>query len=322
MALELLSGPHEAIDLSTGETFNGEPPYPLSSTGIQWIDPWGFLILGPDGLRYVMQMDGSAYPYGQSAGLGVRWLGLTIVGADPDTPSVGKRWYFECFGGSEYAITPITKIRDRDNIVSTDVAFFARAHVHDRYLRASSNHLQYMTGAAGTWINEATITGFSGTNDGFSWARESNEAWCSSGGSGQVFRYNFVTKQVTSPVYTIGMACVALFYSAKHDVFVSLHNTHAPHETRVWARTPSPATVSAPTATPPIKAGLVSTLRCRVLGDASEPCPGEVVAWSLTGEGVLSAEASATDEDGYAEVQLAMPLAATGSAQVDVELAY
>jgi hypothetical protein len=322
MALELLSGPHELIDLATGDTFNGEPAYPLSSEDIQWVDPWGFMIVGPDGYRYVVQMDGSTCRYGQGGGLGVRWLGLSIIGADPDSPSAGERWCSEYYGGVEYAVTHITKIRDDANIISSDVAFLARAHVHDRFLRLSSNHIQYMTGSAGSWVTETNVTGFSGTYETFSWAREGNEIWCGSGGSGQIFRYNFETKMVTSPVYTIGMPCRCLSYSAKHDVFVSLHNTYAPHQTRVWARTPSPASVSAPTASPAVKAGLVSTLRCRVLGDAGEPCADEVVAWSVTGDGVLSAAATATDEDGYAEVQLAVPLAATADAQVDVELAY
>lgn len=320
MALELLSGPHLVTDLATEAAF--DTGHSLLRYRNQWVDPFGLIVLGADQLRHVFQMDGSACTYGEVYGIGSRNLSLALLGADPSNPSVGEKWYSESFGFDESALTRITKVPDRDNVVSSDLPSMARAHVHDRFLRTSVTHVQFALGASGGYTTEATVAGFNATTgDGFSWAREANEIWCADG-HGMVFRYNYATKEVTSPVYSIGMTCLNLFYSAKHDVFISLHNADSPHYMRVWARTPLPASISAPTATPAIKAGLVSTLRCRVLGDAGEACPDEVVAWSLTGDGILIADTSTTDENGYAEAQIVMPLDASGDVQVDVEVAY
>jgi hypothetical protein len=63
-------------------------------------------------------------------------------------------------------------------------------------------------------------------------------------------------------------------------------------------------------------------LTTRVMGAHSDPCPNEVVAWALTGEGELESEFTATDAAGYAHNRLVLPVDAAGpSVQVDVELA-
>lgn len=317
MSLELLSGPHPVVDYATGVAFTS-----ISQFDVNWIDPVGFHVNGSFN-RHFVQMDGMAFDFATDTNN--RRCGLTLLNASAAAPLVGDPWYSELvFNGSsttpasEWALDRITHVAGALLTTTGPGEVLANyAHLHDRFIRPVGGSVQYTVDAADTWHTEASIAGF---DDGhfMSWSRERGRVWLG-GTDGSIVLYDYLSHVAASPVYQIGLSCRALHYSAKHDVFVSIHQVGLTCETRVWARTPLPASLSAPTASPVVAAGHASTLTVRVLGSNSEACPNEVVAWALTGEGSLDMAVTATDEDGYATNRLVLPVGAAGpSVQIDV----
>lgn len=319
MALELLSGPHAVVDYATGDSVEG-----ISQFEVLWIDPVGLHFNGSFN-RYFVQMDGMAFDFATDTNN--RRCGLALLNSSAVAPFVGDPWYsmLEFNGGSttpasEWAFDRVTHVAG--DLLSTTAPGDLTAnyaHVHDRYIRPVGGSVQFTLNAADSWHTEATIGGFS--NGHFiSWSRERGRVWLGST-DGKVVLYDYVNEVAASPVYRIGVTSGvrALYYSAKHDVFVSVHDIGLTFETRVWARTPLPASLSAPVASPAVAAGHASTLTVRLLGADSEACPNEAVAWALTGEGSLDMAVTATDEDGYATNRLVLPVDAAGpSVQIDV----
>jgi hypothetical protein len=313
MACELLSGPHTVVDLATGSNLTG-----LSQFKVLWLDPVGLLALASPTGDTLVQMDGTAAVF--STTINNMYWGLAVVD--------GRPWYSVLLGtgsGSvgtnEWALNRVTHVYD--TLLSATAPgdqLGPYAHVEDRYLIASGATVRYTANAADSWHVEATLTGFS-NGAWFSWAREKGHVWIG-GSTGKVVRYNYITKAASSPVYTIGgTGIIGLFYSAKHDVFVSVHSGSGVFQMRVWARTPVPASLSVPTSSPGVAAGRAVTLTTRAMGADSDPCPDEVITWSLTGEGELEVEHSRTDVDGYATNRLVLPVDAAGpNVQVDVAL--
>jgi hypothetical protein len=322
MALELLSGPNLIADGETEANILG-----ITYTATLWVDPVGIIAFATGG-SYLIQMDGTGFKFAQN--VNNLYPGLALIGGNPSTPNVGEPWY-SCILGNGSSTTPANEwaldhvTHARGPLLSTTAPgdqLGAYAHLPDRFLALVGAQVRYTANAADTWHVEATLAGF-GDGAFFSWARERGHLWLGST-TGKIVRYDYVNHVASSPVYQIGVASAqGLFYSAKHDVFVSVRNTGGvTYETFVWARTPLPASIAAPTASPSVAAGRVSTLTTRVLGADSEACPNEVVSWALTGEGELDAETSATDADGYATNRLVLPVDAAGpNVQVDVELA-
>jgi hypothetical protein len=212
----------------------------------------------------------------------------------------------------------------RNTAIRTDapgsLGHFAR--VHDRYISVNGNTVRYWPDPEdSSGVVEATLTGMANASF-LSWARERGHVWVG-GTSGRVVRYDYLNHVASSPVFCIGVTSgvTALFYSAKHNVFVSMHQVVLAFEMRVWARTPLPVSVSAPAASPAVAAGHASTLTVRVLGSDSDPCPNEAVTWALTGEGTLDRAVTETDDAGYATNRLVLPVGAAGpSVQIDVEV--
>jgi hypothetical protein len=323
MALELLSGPHTVVDGRTGANVTG-----MSQFEVAWIDPAGLLAPASGGYTYLVQMDGTAFDF--TVNINNFYYGLALLNATPTAPLVGDPWYSVILANgssttpaSEWALDRVTHVYGA--LLTTNAPgdqLGPYAHVHDRYLRTLGGRVDYTANAADTWHTEATISGFA--NGAFlSWARERGHLWLA-GTTGYVVRYDYINKVASSPVYRIGLssALTGLFYSAKHDVFVSIHQIAGDaRQMQVWARTPLPVSVSAPAATPAVAAGHASTLTVRVLGGDSDPCPHEAVAWALTGEGTLDRAVTATDENGYATNRLVLPVGATGpSVRIDVEV--
>lgn len=321
MALEQLSGPHTIVDMQTSVNLGG-----MNQFALQWIDPAG-LIAQATGHTYLVQMDGAAYDLAENI-LNLKW-GLALVNGSPLAPLVGELRYSTLgFNGTsavpvtEWALDRVTHLGTE--VIATDAPgdiLAGYAHVHDRFIRPIAGGVQFSRTAADAWATEAVLTGFS--NGSFvSWARERGHVWLG-GTAGHVVRYDYLNKVASSPVYRLGVTSgvIGLFYSPKHDVFVSVHQVSTTFQMRVWARTPLPASVSAPSASPAVAAGRASALSVRVLSADSEACPGEAVAWALTGAGTLAAAVTATDENGYATNRLVLPIGATGpSVRVDVEV--
>lgn len=319
MALEHLSGPHVVLDNATDVAVEN-----LSQFRILWVDPVGFLVVSPF-LQYFVQMDASAFPFAQA--INNRSYGLAMLHSSPVAPSVGQPWYSTMqFNGSgttpasEWALDRTAHIAGAllSSTAPGDVSG-NYAHVHDRFIKPVGGVVQQTDNAADTWTTEATLTGFA--NGAFlSWARQRGRVWIGST-DGRLVLYDYVDKAAASPVYQIGIPAMGLFYSAKHDVFVSMHSNGLQFETNVWARTALPTSISAPTASPAVSAGHASALSTRVLGAHSDACVNEAVAWTLTGEGELDAATTLTDEDGYATNRLVLPVDAAGpNVQVGVEV--
>jgi hypothetical protein len=320
MALELLSGPHVVVDGRTGANLSGLSPYE-----VLWIDPAGLVAPASGGSTFLVQMDGTAFDFTHNTNN--FHFGLALLNSNPAAPFVGDPWYSVLLASGssttpapEWALDRVTHVYGvplSTNAPGDQLGPYA--HVHDRYLRAIGASVQYTADAADTWHTEATISGLA--NGAFlSWARERGHVWIG-GSSGYVVCYDYINHVAASPIFRIGLTSgvVALFYSAKHDVFVSMHQVVLAFEMHVWARTPLPVSVSAPTASPAVAAGHASTLTVRVLGGDSDPCANEAVTWALTGEGALDRALTATDEDGYATNRLVLPVDAAGpSVQIDV----
>ena len=320
MALERLAGPHLVIDYATGDPVEG-----ITQFEVLWIDTVGFHFNGSF-KRYFVQMDGMAFDF--ATDVNNRRCGLALLNSSAAAPFVGDPWYsmLEFNGGSttpavEWALDRITHVTGEVLTTTAPGDLTANyAHLHDRFIRTVSGSVQYTLNAADSWHTEATISGFS--NGHFiSWSRDRGRVWLGST-DGKIVLYDYVNLVAASPVYRIGVTSGVrgLFYSAKHDVFVSIHQVGSdPAETYVWARTPLPASISAPSASPAVAAGRASVLTVRVLGSNGEACPNEVVAWALTGEGALDLAVTATDEDGYATNRVVVPVDAAGpNVQIDV----
>ena len=113
---------------------------------------------------------------------------------------------------------------------------------------------------------------------------------------------------------------MGLWYSPALDVYISLHRSAGTLQIRVWAATPAPAVIGTPSVCPPPKAGRRSRVSVRITGAHGEGCPGEVVAWQLNGAGVLSRRHSKSDDEGYAQTELVVPLTAEGLSEITAEL--
>lgn len=319
MALELLAGPFPVIDKLTDTPLGG-------SGDTVWVDPDGLLWNNNGaGLTYLIQMDGSAYPIGFSNTF--REPGLTLLGASADDPLSGDPWY--CFHHHGVGISgPDERIVDRVHhnsgaLIRSDhppTSLGESVTLHDRWLTISGAEVRARASTVGDLTVERTIAGFA-SGSCFSWARERGHLWLG-GTTGRVVLYDYANKIEASPVWHIGLTNVAcLYYSKKHDVFVSMHSDEGQFLMSVWARTPLPSSIAAPTFIVAPAPGLVVTATTRVLGSNSEPCADEVVSWSVDGEGELVAETSRTDADGYATVQIAIPIDATGpDMTVEVEV--
>ena len=305
MALELLAGPFTVTDKLTGTPVgDGILGFPC------WVDGRG-LLLPSDDVVYMVQLDGAAYPVVVDS-----WLayGLVLRNAGTD-PTTGRRWHglsdsLGAFG--EWDIDPVTLYKTTQ--AASDYIVIARgyARLHDRYIYPIGGRIDWkpLDLSAG-WAVEQSLAGL--TNAAcLSWGSRLDEIIVGTE-DGQAVRYDWVAKTFIGPIHTIGMACLGLWWSALHGVYLSLHDAGTTLEVRVWAATVQPASVSNPAPDATITAGRRTRIRSRVLGAHADPCKGEVVAWTLTGAGALSPAASYTDADGYASTYYEAPLSGGGA---------
>lgn len=323
MALELLSGPHDIVDIN-----DADAPIVLGTTvttgQCQWVDPIGFVGKTFAGTNCIAQMDGSGVQHALNPSSSLVPLGLSLVNASPLDPTVGSRWYSYMLAGAdtddELEFDRVTRAPGR--VLTSNEAMFAAsnyARLADRYISVNASKVQTAAFGGSVLTDECNLVGISLASS-LSWAREPERVWIGSA-NGEIGQYDHVSKAQVGSVYKIGMACVRLWYSAKHDVFISVHNTGAGvWQLRVWARTVLPVSVFAPVAESALNAGRVVSLKCRVLGADGDACEGEVVSWSLTGPGALSPLTSLTDATGWARTNYYVPLGASGSADIDVEV--
>jgi hypothetical protein len=190
------------------------------------------------------------------------------------------------------------------------------------------------------WIRIAATTVETST-DGTTWTTEATLVTGGSGGprvtllpgarvaigytNGVVGIYDMATQALVPNTlknlgYTTG--CMGAWYSAKHDVWISLYEASFPshYYTRIWSNTLLPTALSNPVALTTVTKGRVSVMRVRLTDAQGRGCPDELVGWTLTGDGALSATQSKTDEDGYATVKYIAPLTGLPTFDIDAEV--
>ena len=313
MALEPLAGPFTIINRLTeapvGKTIAGAPI---------WIDGRGLLLpISSEGV-YLVQMDGAAYPVATES----NDYGLALIGSG-STPSTRSRWYglSDSLGTyGEWDIDAVTLFKTGRVGGSYVVLGRNYARLHDRYVYPLAGRIYVRPlDLSASGIIEASVDTLTHAVS-LSWAT-GNELVVGSS-DGLVARYDWIKKTFVGEIRTIGMTCLGLWWSAKHGVYVSLHNTGTTLALRVWAATVQPAVVGTPTSDETLTAGHRTRIRARIRGAHADPCAGEVVAWSLTGPGRLAPLASRTNDEGVAETWYDAPLNGGGEEiQISAEVA-
>jgi hypothetical protein len=127
--------------------------------------------------------------------------------------------------------------------------------------------------------------------------------------------YDTLSQSLSSPVYHLGRTTLAVVFAVEWGVIVSLQSESGQYTFRVWSLDVVPTTISAPQLIAgSTAAGHVATYQVRVTGDQNDGCVGELVNWSLAGDGVLLHVQSTTDQNGYATTQVSYPTDASGDA--------
>jgi len=299
MALEPLAGPftitNRLTEAPVGKTIAGAPI---------WIDGRGLLLpISSEGV-YLVQMDGAAYPVATES----NDYGLALIDFG-SAPATRPRWYglsdsLGAYGEWDIdAVTLFKTTRVGESYVTLGRNY---ARLHDRYVYplAGRIYARPLDLSAPGEIEASVDNLTHGVS--LSWA-VGNELVVGSC-DGLVARYDWIKKTFVGEVRTIGMACLGLWWSAKHGVYVSLHDDGTTLALRVWAATVQPAVVGVPIPDAPLTAGHHTRICATVLGAHADPCAGEVVAWSLSGPGTLAPLASYTDDEGVAETWYDAPL--------------
>lgn len=316
MALELLAGPFTVTNRLTGaavgDSISGFPT---------WIDGRGLVLPITNEGVHVVQLDGAAYPVIDDRSL---TYGLVLQGAGSN-PRAGRRWYgladeYGVF--AEWDIDDVTLYKSAQFASDTPSSLGHNyARLHDHYIYPIGGRIDWkpLDLSAG-WVAETSLSGFS-NGVSLSWGTLRDEIVVGTS-DGRAVRYDWVAKAFRGSINTIGMSCKGIWWSARHGVYLSLHDAGSTLELRVWAATVRPATVSSPAPDATITAGRRTRITARVLGANADPCEGEVVAWSLTGVGTLTPAASLTDADGYAATYYEAPLdGATAAIEISAEVA-
>jgi len=315
MALELLAGPFTVTNgltgAAVGDSISGFPT---------WIDGRGLVLPITNEGVHVVQLDGAAYPVIDDRSLA---YGLALQGAGSN-PRAGVRWHglSDSLGAyGEWDIDPVTLYKTLQVGSSYIVLGRNYARLHDRYIYPIGGRIDWRPldlSAAGSV--ETSLAGLANAVS-LSWGTLRDEIVVGTS-DGRAVRYDWVAKAFRGSVNTIGMSCKGIWWSARHGVYLSLHDAGSTLELRVWAATVQPASVSAPAPDATITAGRRTRITARVLGANADPCEGEVVAWSLTGVGSLTQAASYTDADGYAVTYYEAPLdGASAAIEITAEVA-
>lgn len=170
------------------------------------------------------------------------------------------------------------------------------ARVTDRYLQVINGLVKWTSLTDPT--SPATEYTFTGSLSGwpqFSPTRFTNVV-CLIWPAGTVAYYDWVQKtEVFARQYL--PANHGAWFSPRLGIFVVLD---ASNQINVYATTVRPYALSNPAAVTPFARGKVSDVTVTLTGSNGEPCPNEVIEWSMTGDGALTAAQSTTDSAGVA----------------------
>lgn len=130
--------------------------------------------------------------------------------------------------------------------------------------------------------------------------------------------YDSLTKTFGTPMYT-GVSG-HLWYAPEHGVLINV-TAAAPWQMRIFSLEVEPSVISEPVVIRgQSKAGHVATYQVRVTGKHNDPCPDELLDWTILGSGRLEHPQSSTDKDGYATMKVIYGLDDTGDTTVKVSL--
>lgn len=140
--------------------------------------------------------------------------------------------------------------------------------------------------------------------------------------NGVVLFYDVVAKaEVVKPFRPHVGANSLGWYSRRFDVWIT--GTAAGMSDwaiNVFANAVAPSTLATPTGT--LVKGRVGTVTTRLLGASSEPCANELVDWSMTGDGALTAVQSTTDASGYATTGYVAPFTVVTDPTITASMSF
>ena len=195
-----------------------------------------------------------------------------------------------------------------DPIPLSSMAYFTK----DRALRGAVSGRVYGETGAGT--PEVVISDLGSSLVSFSPGPAPGQVFVCSNQAAAL--YDHINREVVSWKRVLGIVGIRpMMYSPKLGVWFVLEELHTPvtHNTvSIYADEPVPTTLAAPTALGTVGGGSAVEYRTRLLGAGGEPCAGVLVDWSATAPGVLLADQSTTDADGYAKTRVALPLGSEG----------
>jgi hypothetical protein len=187
----------------------------------------------------------------------------------------------------------------------------------DRYLNVLNNAVRFKPlDNSGSWSTEATLTDAGSGQPTVSRTRKAG-VLCFVYTDGHVVYYDTVNKAQSAGKARLGTNSGA-WYSPKRDVFVAIVS----NQLKVFANAIRPAALSNPVAVTPFTRGKVSQVKVQLTGSTAEPCPGEIIEWSMTGVGSLAAAQSVTDADGWAYNDYLAPADGVGSATIDAMVQF
>lgn len=309
--LELLAGPFDFRDA------DGAMLAPnITSGGAEtvWDDDVGLIshmTIGGLACYTVTQLDGLTYP--RSTYDRARPLVLDVPGAK----LLSQLWLFRD------ALLEFDKLAGTYGATLTsggiNYVHAITVRVPDRYLRAIHSRIDTMTFAAPNVLaTEYTFSGSLGAYATISRTEEDDILCVVWSETGVVTYYNYDAKQEMRARKYLPPHLKA-WYSPRHDIFVLIDTDK---RLNVYAATVRPDVLSAPEAMSPITRGRKSILRVRLTGSNGEACPGERIDWALVGPGLLGAEQSPTDADGYATIDYYAPLDLPASPVITAGVAF
>lgn len=317
--LELLAGPftikNEAgVDVEIG-----------SNIAVAWVDGYGLVVNSSWGAggagAGVVKIDGTFYPRANNIGVALGYdLPRNALLAVVENSFWGP--------GDLRSIDPVTFQKDDTSyITSTAVSYSSQViKMPDRLVRMSGATVQASTDLGLTWTTETilTTTGNMGFQGFWGTTAYSDGLMVIGFQNGRIVFYDMVSKKQvgTEVMVDTSLALWGIWYSRKHDVFISLTNTAPGKQFHIWANSVRPFALSNPVALTSLLKGKVSTMQVRLTGSYGEACPDELINWSVTGGGTLLKTQSTTDASGYATVEYASPVDSTPSPQFTATMRF
>lgn len=315
--LELLAGPFDILDLD-GNSVVDPAGYPIQ--GFYYDDDLGLMFSEGwlNEVIWLIQMDGTAAVRSQ-------FFGRFIVDLQPgrlgeylvtNPPYESKLHLYEKRSGtysetllSLAGLTPLLNVQVR---------------CEDRFIGIGtplSTIKTWPLDMSQAAVTEATLTGAGSGIYRPQWSRTRDaNILAIAFQNGNVLYYDHVQKQQADGFAYIG-ANLGAWYSPRHNVFLKLTTDR---QLEIYANAPRPYSLSNPSGDAPAR-GRMTTYTVRVLGAQNEPCPNEIIDWSLDpgDPGQLRGAQSSTDSDGYASIDYFAPvIGSLGSITVNAEIKF